>query len=270
MPIRKIGDIDIEYYEEGEGPPLLLIMGLAGRASSWSERFLELLRPRFKVIRFSNRGMGTSECPAGEFTVRMMAEDAVGLLGELDIHRAHVMGISMGGMIAQELVLNHPGLVRGLVLGCTTCGGTQGIPTPAESAQAFVPQQGQSMEEMVRKLLEVSTTPEFVVREKAFIDEMLRDYVSSPPRMDVVMRQMAAVAQFSTYDRLPEIKAPTLIVHGEEDRLLPFQNAGILKERIAGAEMKPFPGVGHMFFWERHEETADAIVEFLSSVAAPA
>ncbi len=126
MPIAKVGDINIEYYVEGEGPPLLMIMGLGGQANSWGESFLERLRPHFQIIRFSNRGTGLTDKPQVEYSIRMMADDAAGLLRELGIGKAHVLGISMGGMIAQELVLNHSQTVQGLVLGCTTPGASQG------------------------------------------------------------------------------------------------------------------------------------------------
>lgn len=97
MPIVKVGDVNIEYYVEGEGPPLLMIIGGGGQASSWGEPFLERLRPYFRIVRFSNRGTGLSDSPGGELTMRLMADDAVGLLGELGIEKAHVLGISMGG-----------------------------------------------------------------------------------------------------------------------------------------------------------------------------
>ena len=132
MPIAKVGDISMEYYVEGTGPPLLMIMGLGGQAKSWGEPFLERLRPHFRIVRFSNRGTGLSDNPGGELTIRLMAEDAAGLLAELGIEKAHVLGISMGGMIAQELVLNHPQAVQGLALGCTNCGPAHSVPTSAE------------------------------------------------------------------------------------------------------------------------------------------
>ena len=132
MPSAKVGDINMEYYVEGTGPPLLMIMGWIGNAGFWGEAFLERLRPHFQIIRLSNRGTGLTDKPGGDYSIRTMAEDAAGLLRELGIERAHVLGISMGGMIAQELALNHPPVVQGLVLGCTTCGFVHGVPPSAE------------------------------------------------------------------------------------------------------------------------------------------
>src|SRR3990172_4638197 len=122
MAIAKAGDIKMEYYVEGSGPPLLLIMGLGGQSSSWGEPLLAGLQKQYTTVRFSNRGTGATDKPSAGFTVPQMAEDAAGLMRGIGIEKAHVFGISMGGMIAQELVLNHPEQVQGLVLGCTNCG----------------------------------------------------------------------------------------------------------------------------------------------------
>ena len=134
MPTIKAGEVDLEYYMEGDGPPLLLIRGFAANCSNWSEPFLHPLHERFTCIRFSNRGTGLSDKPAEPTTIRKMAVDAVALLDALGIERAHVFGVSMGGMIAQEIVLNYPQRVNGLVLGCTTPGGTaRRLPAPTSS-----------------------------------------------------------------------------------------------------------------------------------------
>src|SRR4030042_1202342 len=138
MPVAKVGDINMEYHVEGSGPPLLMIMGFSGQASSWSERFVELLRPHFQIVRFSNRGTGLTDRPQVQYSVPMMADDAAGLLRELGIGKAHVLGISMGGMIAQGLVLTRPGLVRGLVLGCTTPGRSRGVQASQEVMAVMV------------------------------------------------------------------------------------------------------------------------------------
>ncbi len=270
MPMAKVGDINMEYYVEGEGPPLMMIMGYTGQASSWSERFLEHLRPHFQIIRFSNRGTGLTDKPQTEYSIRMMAEDAAGLLAELGIEKAHVLGISMGGMIAQELVLNHPQAVQGLVLGCTTPGLSQGVQPSQEVLALLAPVPGASPEEQYEKAWPAIVTPEFVEREREFLEEMLRSELETPTPVDTLGRQLAAIMRFDAYDRLPQIHSPTLIIHGDRDVLVPPKNADILRERIPSASMRILPEVAHMFFWERPEESAEAIVEFLSSVPTPA
>ena len=270
MPTARVGDINIEYYVEGSGAPLMMIMGFGGQASWWSERFLELLRPHFQIIRFSNRGTGQTDKPQVQYSVRMMADDAAGLLGELGIGKAHVLGISMGGMIAQELVLDYPERVRGLVLGCTTPGWSQGVPPSQETTALLMPTPGVSLEEQFRKAWPAIVTPELVEREREFLEEMLRIGLENVTPMDTMMRQAAAIQAFDAYERLPQIQAPTFIIHGDKDQLMPPQNADILRERVPGSTLRTVSGAAHMFFWEKPGESAEAIVEFLSSVPAAA
>src|ERR1019366_930818 len=123
MTIASVEEIEIDYERSGSGPPLLLIMGMSGTALHWGEPFLEALRRDFEVIVYDHRGVGASSRLDGPITIVQMAADAVGLLDALDIDSAHIVGISMGGMIAQELALAHPERVRTLTLGCTYCGG---------------------------------------------------------------------------------------------------------------------------------------------------
>ncbi len=270
MPIAKVGEVNLEYYVEGEGPPLLLIMGMGGQASSWGEPFLERLRPHFRLIRFSNRGTGLSDKPDGDYGIRLMAEDTAALLRELGVAPTHVMGISMGGMIAQELVLNHPSAVQGLVLGCTNCGPAHSAVTPVETLARFGQLSNLPLEERARQFWLMAVTPEFVEREKAFLDGILETALAAPTPWTTFGKQFVSIQTFDTYERLPQIKAPTLILQGDRDVLVPVQNAEVLKERILGSRVRIVPGVGHCFFWEKPEESASAVVEFLATVAAPA
>ncbi len=269
MPTAKVGDINIEHYVEGNGPPLLMIMGWGGQARSWGEPFLERLRPHFQIIRLSNRGTGASDKPAAEYTIPLMAEDAAGLLRELGIQRTHVLGVSMGGMIAQELVLNQPETVQGLVLGCTNCGAAHRV-TPGADMLARLAQIGNlPLEERVRQFWLAVLTPEFIERNKEFLDAIIAIHLETPTPWETFERQFTAIESFDSYERLPQIRAPTLLVHGDRDILIPPENAEVLRQRISGSQVRMVPGVAHMFFWEKPEESAGAIVEYLSSVPAP-
>lgn len=272
MPIAKVGDINMEYYAEGKGPPLLMIMGWIGHAGFWGEPFLERLRPYFQVIRFSNRGTGNSDKPVGDVTIRLMAEDAAGLLRELGIPQAHVLGISMGGMIAQELALNQPQRVQGLVLGCTTCGFAHGAP-PRPEVMAGGGQAGtQTPQEHIRQLLLAAVTPDFVDRaEPAFWAWVTGAWLAAPTPWETMGRHFTAIQSFDTYDRLPEMQTPTLIIHGDRDLMIPVENAEVLRQRIPSSQVRIVPGVGHLFFWEKPQEAAQAIMQFLlPAIAAPA
>ena len=270
MSIARVGDINIEYYAEGEGPPLLLIIGFAGQASSWGEPFLELLRPHFQVVRFSNRGAGLTDKPDAEYTIPMMAGDAVGLLDELGIAKAHVMGISMGGTIAQELALGHPERVLGLVLGCTGCGAAHGVPAEPQAIAIMAPTPGLSAVDWAKRLNSVLVTPEYAERARDALEAAIEEYARNPTPPHVMGRHAGALVRFDSYDRLPQMQMQTLILHGDKDRLNRVANAGILHDRIPYSKLQILPDVGHMFFWEKPEESAEAIVEFLSSVPAPA
>jgi pimeloyl-ACP methyl ester carboxylesterase len=264
MPIAKVGDINIEYYVEGSGPPLLMIMGLGFSGSAWSPMLAELRR-HIQVVRFSNRGTGLTDKPDAEYSISMMADDAAGLLGELGIGRAHVLGGSMGGMIAQELALNHPQRVQGLVMFGTTCG-TRGVQPETRSVAALLPTPGLSRQEQIRKAWSVMVSPEFLKKERDALETAYRDDLENPAPSYAVGRQAMAVMRFDSYERLAQIQAPTLIMHGEKDQLVPVQNARILHERIPNSTLLVLPGAPHGFGFETPKESAQAIVEFLSSV----
>ena len=266
MPKVKAGEINLEYYIEGSGPPLLMIMGFSGQASSWGEPFLEALRPHFSVIRFSNRGTGESDRPQTPTTVHVMADDAAALLDALGVARAHVLGISMGGMVAQELALSHAGIVNGLALGCTTAGGAERVAASPEIFALMLPVPGLSPEEQIRKAWPALCSASFVESGNGFLEAMLQASLVNAPPIETLAKQMSAVQGFDAHERVSQIKAPTLVVHGDADVLVPPENGRILHERIAGCEMRIIAGAGHMFFWEKPEESAGAITEFLSRV----
>lgn len=266
MPLARVDDIDIYYVVEGEGPPLLMIMGFGGQHHSWGDATSRLLAQHFRTIRFDNRGTGLSDKPQVEYSIAMMADDAAGLLRALGIDRAHVYGVSMGGMIAQELALRHPQMVAGLVLGCTTPGWAHGVAPSAEIIQMMMPEPGLSREEQVRKSWPALCAPRFLEEGRAFLEEMLRRSLENPTPIDTMNRQAAAIQRFDTYERLGQIRAPTLIVHGDQDVLVPTQNAYILHERIPGSRLVIIEGAGHVYFWEKPEEAARVVVEFLTQV----
>jgi len=266
MPTIKAGEINLEYYAEGDGPPLLLIRGFTADCSNWGDRFLRPLQERFTCIRFSNRGTGLSDKPAEATTIRQMADDAAALLDALDVERAHVFGVSMGGMIAQEIVLNHAERVNGLVLGCTTPGGEKAVDVGPDVMALITPAPGLSPDDQVRKARPAIVSPEFIDSDEEFLEEMLRLSLVNPTPLATVVQQMAAIREFDTFDRLVQVETPTLVIHGDADRLLPHENGVLIAGQIAGAEMKTVVGAGHVFFWEKPAESAEAISEFLARI----
>jgi pimeloyl-ACP methyl ester carboxylesterase len=268
MPIAKAGDINIEYYIEGEGPPLLIIRGFSSDCSNWGDAFLDPLRAQFKVIRFSNRGTGLTDKPEGPITVRHMADDAANLLTALGIERAHIFGVSMGGMIAQEIALNHPRKVNGLVLGCTIPGGPQTVGAGPEIVSMLMPDTGMSREDQMRKAWPALVVPAFIETHRDFLEVMMRLALEHPTPVETFLKHSEAVRGFDAFDRLPQIAAPTLVIHGDSDVLLQHQNGALVAGLIPNSEFRTIEGVGHMFFWEKPAESASAIAEFLSRVPA--
>ncbi|HUF53480.1 MAG TPA: alpha/beta fold hydrolase [Dehalococcoidia bacterium] len=270
MPLVKAGDINIEHYIEGEGPPLLMIRGFAADCSNWSPAFLGPLQERFTTIRFSNRGTGLTDKPDGPFTIRQMADDAANLLAALSIEKAHVFGVSMGGMIAQQLALDHADRVNGLVLGCTIPGGPETVGAGPEIVGMLMPEPGMSREDQVRKAWPSIVTPPFIESHRDFLEEMMRLALTNPTPVETFAKHSEAVREFDAFDRLPGITLPTLVIHGDSDVLLPHENGAVVAGLIPGSEFATIEGVGHMFFWEKPEEAADAIIEFLLRVPARA
>jgi len=266
MPTIKAGNINLEYYAEGEGQPLVLIRGFSSDCSNWGDAFLDPLRAQFKVIRFSNRGTGLSDKPDGPTSVRQMADDAANLLTALGIAQAHVFGVSMGGMISQELALNHPDKVSGLVLGCTIPGGPQTVGAGPEIVGTLMPQPGLSREDLIRKAWPALVVPAFIESHRDFLEAMMRLALEHPTPIETFAKQSAAVREFDAFDRLPQITASTLVIHGDSDVLLRHENGALVAGLIPNSKFKTIEGVGHMFFWEKPAESAAAIIEFLARV----
>jgi len=261
--------LKLRYELRGEGDPLTLIMGFSGSSRGWGEPFLTRMEKRYRMVLIDNRGTGESDKPDRPWTMNDMADDVAAVLDHAKIARAHIYGISMGGMISQEFALRHPAKVRGLVLGCTTCGMAHGAPTNPENVGKLVPQPGQSPEEAARAAFSVACGTAFLnTREgQAFIDQQIADMGKYPVTpMHTFTRQMEAIMPWDSYERLGQIKAPTLIFHGDDDKLLPHANVEILKSRIPGAKVHILNGIGHMFFWEAPEESVRIPGDFLASV----
>ncbi len=261
MPVVSVGEIELAYERSGSGSPLLLIMGMSGTALHWGEPFLEPLRREFDVIAYDHRGVGASSRLDGPVTIVEMAEDAAGLLDALGLGSAHVMGISMGGMIAQELALAHPGLVRTLTLGCTYCGGEGSSLTEPEVMQPLVEAMlSGDRERALRAGFEVNVSAEM-----AKDDELYGRYVAIAAQravaVPVVMAQLQACVAHDTNARLPALTMPTLIVHGTDDQLLPVGNGRLIASRIPGSSLEILDGVGHLFFWEQPDRSAELVRE---------
>ncbi len=270
MALVRAGDIELDIERSGsrDRPPLLMIMGMSGTALHWGEPFLDGLREQFDLIAYDHRGVGAStRLTGGRVTIPEMAADAAALLDALELQDAHVLGISMGGMVAQELALAHPERVRTLTLGCTYCGGPgSALAAPGVIERLAGAMTSRDREVAIRTGWEVNVSPQFAADEQAwsrFREIAERRAVAVP----VVMAQMQAVMVHDAYERLPSLRMPTLVIHGTADELLPVANGRLIASLIPGAQLEVFDGVGHLFFWERPQRSAELVRE-LAAVRA--
>jgi 3-oxoadipate enol-lactonase len=259
MALVRVGEIELDCERSGSGPPLLMMMGMAGTMLTWGEPFLEALRRDFELITYDHRGIGASTRLEGAITIAELARDAAGLLDALGVTSAHVLGISMGGMVAQELVLARPELVRTLALGCTFCGGPESVGVPDEVAARLARARlTRDRELALRTSWEANVSPTFAADEQAwarFHAIGMRRSVA----LEVIARQRDAIAAHDTCERLGAITPPTIVIHGELDQILPVQNGRIVARLIPDARLEVFEGVGHLFFWERTERSAELV-----------
>jgi 3-oxoadipate enol-lactonase len=250
MPRIRAGTIEINYETYGEGEPLLLIMGFGAAGAAWLP-ILPML-PGFKCIYFDNRGTGSSDAPPDGYTIPQMADDASSLLSALGIAKAKVFGISMGGMIAQELSLGHPQQVEKVVLGCTTPGGSNAVRPPDEQIEQLMHGldlvDSDNLEAALDVMMPLLFPEDFIADHpelRQFMAAGLK--MSPPPRREILELTRAGVLDFDAYDRLPQIKCPVLIVHGDKDVLALPENAVLIRNRIPQAELLMIPGAGHSF-----------------------
>lgn len=260
--------LGIRYEIRGSGDPLALIMGFSGSGRGWGEAFLSGIEKRFQTVVIDNRGTGESDKPDQPWTLSDMANDIAAVLDHAKMPRAHVYGISMGGMIAQEFALNHAQRVRGLILGCTNCGMAHSIAANQEEVSKLMPVQGQPAEEQARRAFSVACGKAFLnsKRGQQVIDQAIAEMGNYPVTpMHTYLRQFGAIQGFDSFARLGEIKAPTLIIHGDDDAIVPWKNAEILNQAIRGSRLHIIKYAGHMFFWEAPEESVGVPGDFLAA-----
>ena len=261
MPSIDVPGIKLNYERAGAGEPLLLIQGMSANHMAWGRPFSSLLERSFEVISFDNRGMGLSSPVTEQFTIAEMAADTVALLDALEIESAHVLGISMGGMIAQELALAHPGRLRSLSLGCTYCGGEGSqLMDPAEFQGLVEAMASGNQDRVFRAMYELNLSPGFRVEESRYADFTEMAAALPAPRQ-VIGMQVQAIAAHDTSARLPGLSIPTLIVHGTEDRVLGVDNGRQIASLIPGSRLEELDGIGHMFWWEQPQRSAELIRE---------
>jgi pimeloyl-ACP methyl ester carboxylesterase len=244
------------YYEiHGKGKPLIMIQGLGTDITAWAFQ-IPVFQEHFKVIAFDNRDIGRSSQAISPYSIADMAEDTASLMDALGIKQAYVLGVSMGGMIAQELVLRHPGKVRKLVLGSTVAQVARFHVSILEPWK-WIKQHDLDNEVFPIELIIWNMTQNFLKNAEA-VDQMI-GWLRNPPfpvLPEAFGRQVDAVRTFDALDRLSALKVPTLVLVGDQDILTPPWICRELAEAISGAKLQVIEGGAHSFFLEIPDNTS--------------
>jgi len=266
MPkFAQIKGLRLCYEERGEEheEALVLIPGMGYGRWLWTKQ-LPVFSQHFRTIALDNRGSGLSDKPPGPYTIPQMAEDVKGLLDTLKIEQAHVCGISMGGLIAQEFALSFPERLRKLVLVATTAGGSRVVLPDMEVMQFFTHIGARPPEENFERGLPFVFTPRFLEEHPEEIEELRRWMLEREPAPpEATLAQLAAITGFDAEARVSQIQAPTLVVGCAEDRVMPVENSRFLAERIPNARLVVLKGCGHLCPIEKAQEFNEVVLEFL-------
>jgi pimeloyl-ACP methyl ester carboxylesterase len=258
MPVARNGGADLYWESAGSGPAVLLVSGQGMTLAGWW-RTVEVLSRSFRVLTYDHRDMGRSSRTPWPYLVTQMADDARAVLDAAGVEQAHVYGISLGGMVAQEIALRYPRRVEALVLGATTTGGPGAVLADPQPLTFFVRVGAMAPEEA-----EWAAVPyNYGVKTRREHGQRIADDIArrleQPTDMLAYLHQVAAAAAHNTVGRLRTIAIPTLVVHGEDDTVIPSANGRLLAEAIPGAELKLWPGAGHLYTTDEPE--ADRHVE---------
>lgn len=265
MPTTKIGAQTIYYDEYGAGHPLLLFPGLGGTRLGWWKQ-IEPLAQKYRVINLDNRDAGDSALAAGPYSIADMADDAAGLIENLNLGRVFIMGISMGGFISLELALHHPARVEKMILVATAAGGTSHVTPAPEIGATLLRKEGEDIETRVRRTSPLITAPGYYAAHPADLDRAVQHAKAKSMTLEAYQRQLGAAyahTRNGVAERLAQIRIPTLVIHGDCDPLLPYANGKFLAANIAGARLSTYAGVGHLVTIEAAERLNREVSEFL-------
>ncbi len=267
MPEVRVNGINIYYRVQGKGEPLVLIMGLGGECGDWVLQARTFKR-YYRVVTFDNRGVGKSDKPAESYVVKTMADDTVGLMDYLEIDRAHILGVSMGGMIAQEVAINYPERVRKLVLVSTNAGKDEKGGYPPELLKAMGLKEGFSDKDIrsvdigkVTNALNAHAFNSGAIKNVAVPFCWVRGKLFG---IEGMKGQFEAAMTHSALDRLHMIKAPTLVIAGTEDRIIPPGSADVMASRIPGARLVKIEGGSHTLVAEKRGRFNREVLDFLA------
>lgn len=261
MPRIAVNGVQLYYETHGQGDPLLLIAGIGYGTWLWFKQ-LPALSQNFQVVVLDNRGAGQSDKPDSEYTIALMAHDAYELLRALGIKKTHTLGVSLGGFIAQQLALDHPEIVRKLVLCSTSFGGPNMLLPKGDVLQFMAFGAGK---DTFQYGLELAFGQDYLAQHPNEIAQLVRSMRRNPQPRYAYLRQLMAPAGFSSEERLSEVRSPVLVLAGEDDQVVPAENSRKLAAQLPNAQLKIFPKTKHLFFVEKADEVNKAMLDFLRS-----
>jgi pimeloyl-ACP methyl ester carboxylesterase len=264
MPRTRIGSHTIYYDEYGSGRPLLLVPGLSNSRLIWWKQ-TDVFSKKYHLIQMDNRDAGDSSLGEGPYTIGDMADDAAGLIRNLDLGGMNVIGWSMGGFISLELALRNPELVDRLILVCTSAGGRDYVQPSSEIQSILLPTRNEDIETRVRRIYPLLAAPGYMESHPEDMDQILEYEKAKRMTLKSYQRQLQAVMSWpGVGNRLTDISVPTLVVHGNADRLMPYDNGHFLSTRIPGAQLLSYDQVGHLPPIETPEQFNRDIMQFLA------
>ena len=265
MPYTKVNDINLYYEIHGEGEPLVLIPGLGAIINMDVSRFTGFSE-YYRIINIHNRGVGKSDKPDISYTFNMMASDIAELLEILGVDKAHIWGHSMGGGIAQQFTVDYPDKVISLILACTDPGLKHSIGFESSPAGRMTPEEraNRSPEDRINGTISSCLTEEFIKNNPEIVEKIKSLLSMNPPDPIGLKRQSETLfVSPDIYDRLPDIKAPTLVIAGDKDIAINPENSRLLASRMPNSELVIIKNVGHMYDVEAPEEVSKIELDFL-------
>ncbi|NIR50159.1 alpha/beta fold hydrolase, partial [candidate division KSB1 bacterium] len=252
--------INIYYEMSGSGPYLILIEGLGVATWLWEKQVPDFSK-HFTAVVYDNRGAGKSDKPEGPYSIGMLADDLAALMQALNIPKAHILGVSMGGFVAQDFALRYPDKVEKLVLVSTSAGGPDHVPMSQETLSVFFLNEG-SPRDIMRKKLALAYSDSFMARED--VERLIDLRLKNPQPQHAFMAQVAAGTTFDLSEEVKNIQAPTLIAAASDDLLVPVENAHNLAKNIPNSQLKIYEGLGHQFFVEIPDRFNQDVIDFLT------
>jgi 3-oxoadipate enol-lactonase len=264
MPVANVNGIDINYELEGDGDEtIVLVNGLADDLQTWAFQMEDLLGAGYRVLRFDNRGIGASSAPPGPYTTELFAQDTKALVDELGITGFHLLGVSMGGMIAQEYALAYQDDLRSLTLACTYAAPGPFCSRMFSMWADMAPRLGVPF--VMRDVTLWAFTVPFFEQQKETLAEFEAEMAQLSQPVEVYLAQLSSIQTHDTTARLGEIRVPTLVLAGEEDILIPVRLSRRLQEGIPGSVWRTTPG-GHACLWESPQPFNRAVLDFIAGV----